>query len=673
MAPAGYSARGPSLMSIRSELQRQRTRMLLSVALCAAALPLPALLLAPPARAALAPASVIDGPGPTILDVDGAAMAPDGSGGILYRKLAEGEPHLFVARFLNGAWLPPVQVEGGQPFAATFPTIAAGDGGRLLVVWAEPWAVFGKERELHYQLMSSELAPGAQGFGPALQIDPKDIGDGTAAHPSLAMAPNGVAYVVYRVVTNSLVHSTGITPLRAGDELVSVRVARYNGPGLSWTSLGNMNIHPELTMRHPSASNAPVIGVGLTGNAVVVWQEPNSAGVAEIFARRIFGTRLGNPLQVSSESAGGQPIAAEADAPAIAVNKFGEARIAYRLAGGAGSPYGASQIFLDLLPGEVDTDGAKLQGSVPVAGAPTLGPPSVAIDNEGGYRLTYTAGGATQLVTGDDYHPSSAPTPLGPTGGERAPSAIDPAGGGVAAWPGVSPTGLPVVDAREDFAGGGWQSAALSAPLSGPIGPPVLGGSGQGDALIAFAQGPPDQQQVMAAVVKAPPGQFLATVPIGWVKGSSTTVTWEAPAEAFGSTTYDVLVDDRIVIRGLKGLSARLDPRGLGDGVHNVQVLATDSLAQQTMTPVATLKVDAGPPEVGLYRFGHGRVRVQVFDRASGALARDTSIAFGDGARTRGRLTATHSYRRPGRYVIVVRSRDRVGQSLLAHLRVQVQ
>jgi hypothetical protein len=657
-------------MSIRSE--PQRTRLLL-VVLAALALSLPALLRASPAHAALAAASLIDGPSPTILDVDSAAMAPDGSGGILYRKLVEGEPHLFVARFLGGAWQSPVQVDGGQPFAATFPTIAAGDGGRLLVVWAEPWAVFGKERETHYELMSSELAPGAQGFGPALQIDPKDIGDGTAAYPSLAMAPNGVAYVVYRVVTNSLVHSTGITPLRSGDELISVRVARYNGPGLSWTSLGAMNIHPELTMRHPSASNAPAVGVGLTGNAVVVWQEPNATGVAEIFARRIFGTRLGNPLQVSTENANGQPIGAEADAPAIAVNKYGEARIAYRLAGGAGSPYGAAQIFLDLLPSEVDPDGAKLQGAVPVGGAPTVGPPSVAIDNEGDYRLTYTAHGAVQLVTGDDYHPSSAPTPLGSTGGERAPSAINPAGGGVAAWPGVSATGLPAIDAREDYTGGAWQSADLSAPLSGPIGPPVLGGSGQGDALIAFTQGPPDQQQVMAAVAKSPPGQFLATVPIGWVKGSSASVTWEEPAEAFGTTTYAVLVDGRVVLSGLRGLSARLDPRGLGSGVHNVQVLATDSLGQQTMTPVATLKVDAGPPEVSVYQLGHGQVRVRVFDRASGALAKDTAIAFGDGARARGRLTATHTYRHPGRYAIVVHSRDRVGLRLAARLWVQVR
>jgi hypothetical protein len=657
-------------MSIRFEPQRRFTApcVLLSCLLTV-------LLAASGAGAALEPASVIDGPSPTILDADGAAMAPDGTGGILYRKLIGGQPHLFVARFIGGAWQPPVQVDAGQPFAATFGAIAAGNGGRLLVVWAEPYATVGQvgATETRYQLMSAEIDPGSQQFGPAEQVDPKDIGDGTAAYPSLAMAPNGIAYVAYRVVTNTLLDDPAVVPLRAGDELISVRVARYNGQGLPWTALGSINNHPELTMRRPSASNAPAIGVDEAGNAVVTWQEPNAAGVAEIFARRIFGGRLGNALQVSLESANGKPITAEADAPAIAVGKFGEARIAYRLAGSGGSPYGSAQILLDELPSEVDIKGAKLQGAIPVAAAPTLGPPSIAIDEVGQYRLTYTAAGATRVLSGDDFRASSAPAPLGSTNGERAPSAINPAGGGVSAWSSLSPAGLPVIDSREDFSGGAWQLAELSAPLSGPVGAPVLGGSEQGDALMAFTQGPADAQQLMGAVAKSPPGQFLATTPISWVKGTSATVSWEAPTEAFGSTSYAVLVDGRVVLRGVKGLSARLSSRGLGDGTHRVQVLATDSLGQETMTSAATLKVDANPPEVSVRKLGGGRVSVRVSDRASGALARDTYISFGDGTHLNHKLTSVHRYSRAGRYVIVVQSRDRVGHVLLIHIRVQVR
>ena len=635
-------------------------------------LALPLILMAvPPARAAIAPAQVIDGPSPTILDVDGAAMAPDGSGGILYRKLVEGEPHLFVARFLDGTWQTPVQVDEGEPFPATFPEIAAGDDGRLLVGWAEPWAVV--NQVTHYQLMSAELEPGATRFGPAQQVDPKDIGDGTAAYPSLAMAPDGRAYVAYRVVTNSLVQST-IVPLRPDDELISVRVARYNGEGVPWTSLGTINAHPELTMRHPSASNAPVIGVDLAGNAVVVWQEPDSTGTARIWARRIFGNRLGNVLQVSPESVGGVPIAAEADTPALAVGPFGEARIAYRLAGGSGSPYGGARILLNSLPSEVATNGAKLQGATVVGGASTLDPPSVAIDKTGEYRLAYVGAGGAQELTGDDYHPPTAPASLGAAAGPSIATTIDPSGGGVSAWSATSSAGLPVIDAREDFADGAWQLAELSAPLSGPTGPPMLGGSGQGDALIAFSQGPPDQQQVMASVAKAPPGSFEAIAPVGWVRGSAATISWEPPAEAFGATTYALVIDGQVRETGLSGTSVRIDPRGLGDGVHAVQVLATDSLGQQTMTPAAELKVDAEPPRVSVRSLAHDTVRVRVYSHASGALASATSIAFGDGTHVvRGRLSARHTYAHSGRYQLTVVSRDHVGNRLDAHIWVQVR
>lgn len=629
------------------------------------------------AHAELAPAVTIDGPSPTILDVDGAAMAPDGSGAILYRQLLAGQAHLFVARFLNGAWQPPVQVDAGQPFSASFPAIAAGDGGRVLVVWEEPWAVVNQATE--YELMSAEVGPGASQFGPAQQIDPKGIGDGSAAYPSLAMAPNGQAYVAYRVVADNLLENPTIVPERPGDELIDVRVARYNGPGLPWTSLGNINDHPQLPMRHPDRENAPAIGVSLNGNAVVTWQEPDASGVARILARRIFGNRLATAvLDVSPTSAEGQPIDAEADAPTIAVSTFGEAKIAYRLAGGEGSPYGGPRILLNTLPAETDPQGAKLQGAKVLAAGSTLGPPSLAIGSKGEFRAAYDAASSAQLVSGSDYEPFSSPPSFGAVSSPLEASAtqvqtsINPAGGGVTVWPALA-NGLPVVEAREDYAGGAFQTALLSAPISGQIGRPALGGSGNGDALIAFAQGPAEGQQVMASVAKAPPGQFEATTPVGWVRGSSAAVSWEAPSEAFGSTTYSVLVDGHVWAHGLTGLSARLNPRALGDGVHQVQVLATDNLGQQTMTPDAPLKVDANPPAVTVRRLGANSVSVKVFDHASGAVAGDTSISFGDGTRVNHKLSARHTYAAAGAYSITVRSRDRVDNILDVHLRVQVR
>ena len=127
-------------------------------------------------------------------------MAPDGTGGVVYRKLAGGEPHVFVARFADGVWQAPIQVDTGQLGPATVPAIAAADGGELLVTWVQPWMWISSG--LHYALMAAVLQPGAQSFGQIERID--DVGDGSAAYPSLAMAPDGTAYVAYRVVTNSL-------------------------------------------------------------------------------------------------------------------------------------------------------------------------------------------------------------------------------------------------------------------------------------------------------------------------------------------------------------------------------------------------------------------------------------------------------------------------------------
>jgi hypothetical protein len=177
----------------------------------------------------------------------------------------------------------------------------------------------------------------------------------------------------------------------------------------------------------------------------------------------------------------------------------------------------------------------------------------------------------------------------------------------------------------------------------------------------------------MAAVAKTPPGRFLAYAPSGWVRGRSASVSWDPSPEAFGTTSYELLIDGQIRRRGLSGRSAKLDPRSLGDGVHRVQVIAADNLGQRTMTPIATLKVDANPPQVDVTVIHHGTVRVRVYDHASGAVSRVTEVDFGDGTRIDRRLTTRHRYAHPGRYTILVRSSDRVGNRLSAHIGVEVR
>jgi hypothetical protein len=641
---------------------RTATALLASALLCSAVV---SSIAVPQAGAALFGASVIDGPSSAIVDVDGVAMAPDGTGGVVYRKVLAGQSHVFVARFAHGAWQSPIQADAGQPFAATFPVIAAGDGGRLLVVWAEPYATI--NQSTHYELMSAALDPGSDGFGQAIQIDPRDIGDGTAAFPSLSMAPNGQAYVAYRVVADSQT----LTPLRLGDEQLDVRVARFNG--LTWSSLGAVNRSTLVTMRRPTAENAPAIGINRVGTeAVVAWQEPDLGGVARIWARRLFGTTPGNVLQVSPDTANGQPISVDADAPSISVSTFSEGKVAYRLQGGAGSPFGGPHLFLNTLPSSVGESASQFTGASAVDAAGSLGPPNVSIDDNGNFRLAYTAAGAARTILGSERS-IGAPVTLGAASAAASLTTINPEGGGVNAWPATSSTGQPVLDARQEFGHGAWQLAQLSAPISGPLDGFSLGGSGMGDALIAFRQGPPGQSQVMGAVAQAPPAVFLLDTPSGWVKSSSAKVSWEPAPEAIGAPSYAVVVDGQIRLRNLRGLAARLSARGLGDGVHHIQVLATDTAGQQTMSREANLRVDANPPSVSVRRLGGRRVLVRVSDSASGVNTRFTSIALGDGASLRRKLTARHTYSHAGRYVITVHSRDKVGNSGVVHVRVSIR
>ncbi len=626
------------------------------------------------AQAVIHPAQVIDGPSGGVVDVDGAAMAPDGTGGIVYRKVVDGVVHIFVARFVGDAFRAPIEVDGGQPFAGSSPRLAAGDGGRLLVVWGEPWGEVGNVTQ--YELLGSELDPGAEGFGQAIVID-HNVGDASALLPSLSMAANGKADVAYRVVTNNFGRESASTvpQLRPGDELMDVRVARFNG--LTWSALGAVNRYAQATMRVPTVANAPVIATDLAGNAVVVWQEPEIGGTARIWARRVFGGALGNVLQVSPDTWMGAQIDADADAPALALSNLGEARVVFRLQGGPGSPFGVPRLLTNLLGGETNPHGSAFTGAslLPGISGASVGPPSVSIDptgNGGAFMVSYDLAGAAGAITGEESTLGS-PTTLGPSSSEAVLATFNPAGGGTTAWQTTGSGGLPVVAVRESFASGEWQQAQLAGASTGLTKNLVIGGSGLGDALIGFEQGSPGFQQVVGALVQAPPAPFDVTTPLGWVRSTAAAVSWTPAPDALGAVTYSVLVGGQVKARGLRGLSFRISARALGDGAHKVQVIAADPAGQQTFSAQSSLRVDANPPIVERRVLRRSRtVVVRVHDAASGAKAGSTRIAWGDGAHTNGRLKARHTYAHGGRFVIVARVRDRVGNHAKVSLRVVV-
>jgi hypothetical protein len=215
---------------------------------------------------------------------------------------------------------------------------------------------------------------------------------------------------------------------------------------------------------------------------------------------------------------------------------------------------------------------------------------------------------------------------------------------------------------REDFPDGAVQTALVSSTAGGPIAELAVGRSSLGDGLVAFQQGQLGDAAIAGTEVSAPPKSFLITVPKGWVKPSQASVSWVPAVSANGPITYTVVFDGRRVATPAGRASLRFNAHGLADGVHEVQLLATDVYGQSTLTPVAALSIDGSPPVVTVRRTHGGHaVLVRVSDAQSGVAKSAVTISFGDGGRARGRTSFSHRYAHGGVYRILVHVRDKLG------------
>jgi hypothetical protein len=628
------------------------------------------------ALAVIRPAVTIDGPGESIGRVGGVAMAADGSGGVVYLKRVGGIEHVFVSRYVAGRWLTPIRVDTGATFAASWPRIGAGEGGRLVVTWATPFAT--EQGHAVDQMLGATLGPGATGFGPAMVID-ANVGEATGTSPDLAMSTTGQADLVYRVVESEAGKATTIPLLRPGDVVESVRVAHYNGA--RWSLLGRINRDPGVSMRPPTQTNAPQIAIGATGNGVVVWQEPEITGVARIWARRLFGSSLDYVLPVSASSLAGAPLGTDADAPSVAVSFLGQAEVAYRQAAGAGSPLPGPRIFLNTLPDGESANGSEFLGAslvdsaVSGGAAATVGPPSIDIDEQRELRLLYDANGTPRVIEGTNLGLTSALS-LGPrfAGGEPlAASVMNPGGGGVSAWQSADGNGDPAVAAREDFPTGAVQTALASGGGGGEIGELSVGRSGSGEGLIAFRQGALGDAAVVVVNVTAPPKQFAVSVPRGWITPAQLSVSWEPEASTRTPISYEVVLDGRALRTPAGALKLAIPTAGLSSGTHHIQVLATDADGQAVLTPAASVRVDGVAPSVKVTRARGGHtVVVSVSDAYAGVAVHSVSVSFGDGRGASGRARFTHQYSRAGIYQIIVRAADKLGNKAVVREPVSI-
>lgn len=614
------------------------------------------------AHAVILPATTIDGPSEEIVGFGGVAMAEDGTGGVVYLKRVDGVPHVFVSRYEEGHWLTPIQVDTEEPYAASWPRIGAAAGGELIVVWATPFATH--DEKPVYELLAAELGPGGERFGPAIIVD-RDIEEATGTSPDLAVSSTGQADVVYRVVEP---HDTTVPLLRPGDVVEQVRLAHFDGQ--RWSDLGAVNRDLGVSMRAPTASNAPQLAIGPTGNGVVVWQEPEIEGVARIWARRIFGSSIDYVMPVSPSTYDGTPIPDDAEAPSVAVSRLGQAVVAYRQSSGAGSPLPGPRIFYNVLPdgesenGDEFTGAAIADNDVPGGQGAQVGPPSIDLDEKRDVRLLYDDNGTPRVIEGANRGLSPAVS-LGPPFAGSEPysaSVMNPSGGGLSAWPSADAQGDPAVAVREDFPDGAVQTALVSGGAGGEVGELAVGRSGLGDGLVAFRQGAFGNAAIVAAQVTAPPVASIMTSPKGWIKPSQALISWQPAESADGPLTYHVVLDGRELPVPAGKLQLRLNPSGLGSGRHSVQVLATDIDGQSTLSAPSTLLIDATPPTVEVKRIdGDTAVSVRVRDSYSGVDTGAVVVRFGDGAAAHGKTRFVHHYARAGVYRVVVDVRDKLG------------
>jgi hypothetical protein len=605
-----------------------------------------ALVLAPAAQASVTAPTTIDGPPPEIGRLGGVAQASDGTGGVTYLRAVDGRQHVFAAIFDGRRWSAPQRLDATLPFDSAWPRIAAGDGGRLVVVWAQHQAAGADV------LLSAALGPGAQRFQAPTVID-FALGLDDATFPSVAMNAGGNALVTYRA--NPAPSLTD--PLPSGFVRSTVRVARFDGQ--RWARIGvPVNRNPAQAHPTPTVLNAPAVALDANGNGVVAWQEPDDTFVSRVWARRVFGSRLGVVSAASplTDAAGG-PVRGGADQPTVADNPRGRIVVGYRALPDPRDRSATPQYAVNQMPFSTNA----FEGPQPVGPAGDATPALSLSGDETRVALTRDGGVLTgdaprlpgPFVSFDAGAALSAPAPALATGdaGRTVLAAAGEGGGGEVAISEFDALGL-------------LRRVPVSTPSGGPIRELAVAGSGLGDALAAFAQGADNDRRIAVSVVNAPPATFTLELPEDWSKARRPRIAWTAATDALDQVVYTVTIDGRRV-GTTRALDLVLREGVLDQGGHRVRVAATDTAGQTTIADPGAYRLDREPPRVSLAARGR-EVTVTVRDAGGSGVDGDaTDISWGDGATSdSGTRTIRHRYKKRGRRTITVAVADQAGNRL---------
>ena len=601
-----------------------------------------ALLATQSARAALAPPATIDGPSPDIVALGGVALAPDGGGAIVYRKLAGGAPHVYASLESSGVWAPALQVDTGVSAGAATAAVAVSDGGRVAVVWVAAGTLYGAVRA---------------GAGAAFSA-PQAIAAATGV-PALGMGISGTAYVAFTVGDG------------AGSD---IDVARADRTSTSFVPLAApLNPAP---VALASAGGGPSITVAADATAVVAWAQSEADGSTHVFVRRASAAGPSPVLDDATAPSLEGLAGGSADSPSLGVEYDASvAWVAFRETLGGFSRLLVSELLGDELRPPVLADSLGT-----AAGPASALAPSLAVNGNGGGLLAgETAPGNEVAVAelGGRANPfawspgtivSAAVQPLAP----QPLAALSPSGeGAVVAVPAAGAL------AASLFHAGAVSGAPL--PLSTAALGPVLAADGfgagaddRGDLLVGFVAGAPGALSVAAQPIVVAPGPPRATGAELWIAQRRPVLHWRPAADSWVTRTYSVYLDGtRVATTSATSYTPASD---VPDGRHSWKVVATDALGQSATSSVRRLLIDAATPSVRLVVSGGRKAGKQiVFQIQAAAISgiRSVSLHYGDGGATTA-PDSTHAFAKPGRYPVTVTVLDRAGVSAVLDERVTI-
>jgi len=624
-------------------------RQLRSLALALLAGALAALLAAGPARAALFTGDPVAGPTPALHDLQGIDLAPDGSGAIAYTMDDGGVPHVFVNRFVNGVWSGPERLDADLGSAATQAAVAAGDGGRLVVVFANGGNVYAATR-----------ADAGSGWGRQTLWS-----GGGASDPAVDVSVNGKEYAAFAAPG-------------AGGHDVRGAYARDAG---AWTVVG-APLDADSARDAGAGAARPRVAASADGVAIVVWGE-----AGRVFARRLQGAR---PSVVAADALDGLVLegiqAGAADLPVVSTQDDDSfTGVALRAAFDMGGGVTRTRAVFRRLRGSRFETPVSLDAAPLVSGQDSSAPHIATVGTGQGLavanNLTTYATNALQLLF--DVQPAPPPLQLDSLVANTAPSFAVPATATarkmLVAWQVTPAGGVPEIHARYRDGGDFEAEQAISRGELGPTAAAnglFAAGDDAGDIAVAYVQDVPGLGRAIAvATVDQPPGRFAVERVSGFLRSDRPTLSWTTSRETWGRY-FRVLIDG--LEAGVTGRRSFRPATPLGQGAHTWQVIALDHRGQQYAAKPSSVKIDSVPAFVRARVSGPRRalatlrLAVQATDTPTGTARKAAGVAtsgvaqvvvnWGDRTPLQPiRRGAQHAYARPGRYTLRVLVTDRAG------------